>query len=108
MGKPARSLVTRVGWLPLVALLAMPAPVAAQMAPAIHVDQTPTYTIELTIGPPEQMLSPGDAMMAKSGEAMVNGGSMAPSSSMSNGTSMAAPTTGAAMTMMTPSMDQGM
>ena len=79
------------------------------MAPAIHVDRTPTYTIELTIGAPEQMLSPVDAMMAKSGEVMVNGGSMAPPSSMSSGTSMAGPpSTGTAMMMMTPSMDQGM
>ena len=79
MGKPARSLMARIGWLPLVAMLVLPVPVAAQMAPAMHVDRTPTYTIELTIGAPEQMLSPGDAMMAKSGEVMVNGGSMAPS-----------------------------
>jgi len=109
MGKPVRSLVARVGWLPLVAMLALPAPVAAQMAPAIHVDRTPTYTIELTIGPAEQMLMPADAMMATSGEVMVNGAPMAPSSSMSSGPSMATPpSTGSAMMMTTPNMDLGM
>jgi hypothetical protein len=109
MRNTSRSLVTRAAWLPLLAVLALPVPALAQMAPAMHVDQTPRYTIALTIGPAEQMLSPDGAMMATSGEVMVNGGSMAASGSMSNGTSMAAPpSTGTAMMMMTPSMDQGM
>ena len=94
MGKP-RSLVAHIGWLPAVAVLALPGPVAAQMAPAIHVDQTPTYTVVLGIGPAEQMLSPADALVAKSGEVMVGGGPTAPSSMDTTMT-------------MTPNMDQGM
>src|SRR5437879_13315085 len=74
MRNTSRSLVAHAAWLPLLAGLALPVPAAAQMAPGIHVDQTHTYTVELTIGPAEQMLSPGEAMMAKSGEVMVSGG----------------------------------
>jgi hypothetical protein len=112
MTMPARSLVARAAWLPLLAVLALPAAAVAQMAPAqmapvMRVDQTPSYTVELTIGPAEQMLSPAEAMTAKSGEVMVGGGPMAIAPSNSMG--MAAPaTTDSTMMMMTPTMDQGM
>ncbi len=108
MRNTSRSLVAHAAWLPLLAGLALPVPAAAQMAPGIHVDQTHTYTVELTIGPAEQMLSPGEAMMAKSGEVMVSGGPMVLSSSMSNSPSMAAPASTETTMMMTPGMDQGM
>jgi hypothetical protein len=94
VGKAARSLGARVGWLTLVAVLALPAPAAAQMASGLRVDKTPTYTVMLGIGPAENMIMPGDATMAKSGEVMVTAVPMTPPSSMSM--------------MMTTNMDQGM
>jgi len=108
MRKFSRLFVARVGWLPLVTVLALPIPAAAQSTPAIYVDRTPNYTVELTIGPAEQMLLPGDAMAAKSGEVMVSGGPMAMSSAMGDGTSTAAPSSTQTTMMMTPSTDQGM
>jgi hypothetical protein len=98
MGKFVRSLGVRVGWLPFVALLAWPAPAAAQMAPTTQITATPLYTVALTIGPAEPMVSMGDAMMGHSGEVMVNGQT----------TGMGAPMSMATTSMMSPAADQGM
>jgi hypothetical protein len=102
-----------VGCSVVVGLLALPAVVSAQTMPSMLVDRTPTYTVELTIGPPEQMLSPGDAMHAQMGEVMVTGGpmqSMGGSGSMaggSMGSSMGEMGSGSSMSM-NPDRDQGM
>jgi hypothetical protein len=114
MGKIAGSLAVCVGSMAVAALVALPLPAAAQMmAPTIHYGQTPTYAVELVLGPAEQMLAPGAAMAAKSGEVIVSGGSMntgsmASSSSMGGGSMMAAPSSTEMPVMMAPGMDQGM
>jgi hypothetical protein len=104
-----RRLLARWGWLPIVALLVQPGAAAAQMAPAMHVERTPTYTVELTIGDAEQMLSPMEALTARTGEVMVSGGPMATTPMMASGGSMAtSPMMGGASVTMTSGMDQGM
>jgi hypothetical protein len=114
MGKFAGSLAVRVGALALVAVVALPLPAGAQMmAPTMYYGQTPTYAVTLALGPAEQMMSPGAAMAAKSGEVVVsdgsmNTGSMASSGSMGGGSSMAAPSSTEMPMMMSTGMDQGM
>ncbi len=83
-------MLVRWGWLPIVALLVLlPSAAAAQMAPAMNVQRTPTYTVELTIGDAEQMLSPMEALTARTGEVMVSGGPMATTPMMGSGGAMA-------------------
>jgi hypothetical protein len=91
----------------VVGLLVLPAVVSAQTMPSMLVDRTPTYTVELTIGPPEQMLSPGDAMHAQMGEVMVTGG---PMENMGGSGSMAGGSMGemGSSMSMNPDRDQGM
>lgn len=110
----AGSLAARIGSMAVVALVALPLPAAAQMmAPTTYYGQTPTYAVALALGPAEQMLPPGAAMAAKSGEVVVNdgsmgSGSMASSTAMGGGSNMAAPSSTEMPMMMAPGMDQGM
>src|SRR5690242_10984562 len=77
---------------------------AQSMSSPMLVQTTTHYTVTLTIGPAEEMISPADAMSGGMGEVMVNGGSM--SSMPSNSTSMMSD--GHAMSMGNTMMDQGM
>jgi hypothetical protein len=122
MRNNCRRMLVRWGWLPIVTLLVLPpSAAAAQTAPAMHVERTPTYTVELTIGDAEQMLSPMEALTARTGEVMVSGGPMATPSMMGGGGSMATtpmmggsgsmattPMMGGPSGTMTSGMDQGM
>jgi hypothetical protein len=57
-------------------LVCLPGASFAQTAPAMLVERTPHYTLNLEIGPVEQMVSQTDAMHAQNGE-VVSGGAMA-------------------------------
>ena len=81
-----RAWLVRGSVLGLIGGLVAPGGVLAQSAPSIVVDKTPSYTVELFVGPPEQMVMPGQMMGATSGEVMVSGGPMS-SSRMSNSSS---------------------
>jgi hypothetical protein len=89
-----RRMIAWLGWVPIISLLALPFVASAETAPTLHAERTPSYTLELTIGSAEHMLSPMEAMTADTGEVMVTGGSM--TMGMGMGTSMP-----------TPTMDQG-
>ena len=114
----------RLTLIATLALLAVPASAAAQTMPT-QAERTAHYSLDLTVGPAETMISPMDAMKAQTGEIMVNGGSMMDSGhSMSPGTAMSpmpdmmttgggmgqpsASTASVAMGMATPGVDQGM
>jgi hypothetical protein len=87
--------------LPLTAL-------AQSMSMPVLVQTTPHYSVALNIGPPAEMITPGNAMSGGSGEVMLNNGSVAspsmPSTTMSSGMSSSS-----AMGSTTSTMtDQGM
>jgi hypothetical protein len=59
-------------------LACWPVAAFAQAAPTtMMVERTPRYTVVLDIGPPEQIVSPMDAMHGQTGEVAVTGGDMA-------------------------------
>jgi hypothetical protein len=59
-------------------LACWPVAAFAQSAPTtMMVERTPRYTVVLDIGPPEQIVSPMDAMHGQMGEVAVTGGDMA-------------------------------
>jgi hypothetical protein len=98
MKMSSRRMIAWLAWVPIASMLALPGGALAETAPALRVEQTPHYVLELTIGPAEQMISPMDAMTAETGEVMVSGGSMSTSPSMDTGMGMDTPA---------PNMDQG-
>jgi hypothetical protein len=96
--------------LGLVGVLMAPGGAVAQSAPSIMVDKTPSYTVELSVGPAEQMVMPGQMMGATSGEVMVSGGPMS-SSGMSSSSNSMGSSSGMGMgssSSMSTDMDQGM
>ncbi len=91
-------------------LMSLPLIASAQsMSSPMLVQTTPHYTVTLTVGPAQEMISPTDAMHGATGEVMVNTmpseSGMGSSSSMSTGGASMGSSSSMSMNTM---MDQGM
>lgn len=74
----------------LAGLACLPSVSFAQTAPTMLVERTPTYTLNLSIGPVQPTVSAMDAMHGMTGEVVVDDGMMAHDASMMSDQGMAA------------------
>jgi hypothetical protein len=71
-----RRIVARALGIVVAGLVCLPASSFAQTAPAMLVERTPHYTLNLAVGPVQPMVSAMDAMHGMPGEVAVTGGAM--------------------------------